>query len=78
MWIPITNCGQQIRLHSKVREKAGHYSIIYDVEEIEFDQYKLAIISKDDVPVTDMQYNVLTCEKLLQYHFEVDAAEPKQ
>ncbi len=74
MWTPLTNCSQQIRLHSKVRERAGQYSIIYDVAEIEFDQYKLAIVSKDDVPVTDSHFNVLNCEQLLQYNFEVDDA----
>jgi hypothetical protein len=72
MWIPLTNCSQQLKIHSKVRENTGQYAILYDVIEIEFDQYKLAILSKDDVPVTVSDHNVLTCEQLLHYNFEVD------
>lgn len=78
MWKPLTNCSKQLRIHSKVRERAGQYSIIYDVVDIEFDQYKLAIVSKDDVPVTDSDHNILSCEKLLSYNFEVDDVEPVQ
>lgn len=78
MWTPLTNCSQQLRLHSKIRERAGEYTIIYDVVTIEFDQYKLAITSKDDVPVTDSQFNVLNCEQLLHYHFEVDDVPPQK
>jgi len=77
MWIPLTNCSQQLRLRAKVREKAGQYSIIYDVIEIEFDQYKLAIVSKDDIPVTESYQNVLTCAQLIKYNFDVDDSPPK-
>ncbi len=78
MWTALTNCSQQLRVHSKLRETAGQYAIIYDVATIEFDQYKLAIISKDDVPVADSEFNVLNCEQLIRYNFEVDDVPPQQ
>ena len=72
MWTALTNCSKQLRIRSKVREQAGQHSIVYEIKEIEFDQYKLAVISKANVPVTDANQQVLTCEKMLQYNFEVE------
>ena len=53
-------------------EKAGEHKIIYEVATIEFDQYKLAILSKDEVPAAEGQFNVLSCEQLLRFNFEID------
>lgn len=72
MWTIINDCGKQLTIHSKLREKVDTHYKVYDLTEIEFDQYHLELLSTGDVPATDKQHNVLTCDQLLQYHFEVD------
>ena len=75
MWITINDCGKQLTIHSKLREKVDTHYKIYDLNQIEFDQYHLELLSTADVPVTVKQHNVFTCEQLLTYHFEVEVKE---
>ena len=72
MWKQINNCDSQITLHSRVREKVDDSFLIYEIIEVESDQYKLELISRGDVAVSEKLHNVLSCEQLSQYHFEVD------
>ena len=71
MWTPISDCGKQLTVHSKVREKDDTHIKEYDIVEIEFDQYKLELISRDEPP-TEKLYQTVTCAQLVQYHFEVE------
>ena len=75
MWTIITDCGKQLTIHSKLREKVDTHYKIYDLSEIEFDQYHLELLSVDDLPVAVKQHNVLTAEQILKYHFEVEHKE---
>ncbi|RYF91109.1 MAG: hypothetical protein EOO03_02155 [Chitinophagaceae bacterium] len=75
MWTALTDCSKQLKIKSKIREQAGDHTIIYEIREIEFDQYKLAVISKAGVPITDGTQQVLGCDKMIQYNFEVEEPE---
>jgi hypothetical protein len=75
MWTTIKDCGKQLTIHSKLRETNTNHFKVYDIIEIEFDQYKLELISKDDVPAAEMLHTVLSCEQLIQYQFEVEEKE---
>ena len=72
MWKPINDCNKQLTIHSRIREKTGESFLIYEVIEVEFDQYKLQLVDRDDKPVEEEIHNVLNCEQISQYHFEVE------
>lgn len=72
MWKTITNCGKQLTIHSKVREKNDDYLKIYEIVEVEFDQYKLKLIEKNGQPADEEGRPVITCQQLKKYGFEVE------
>lgn len=73
MWQPIQDCAKQLTIHSRLRERAGDVYKIYDITEVEFDQYHLQLLSENDGPAEDLG-QVLTCKQLIEYRFEVEAA----
>lgn len=72
MWEIIQDCGKQLTIHSRVREKPGHVYKVYDIIEVEFDQYHLHLLTENDNPAAEDLRQVLTCTQLLQYGFEVE------
>lgn len=72
MWKLITDCGKQLTIHSKVREKNDDYLKLYEIVEVEFDQYKLKLIEKNNQPATEEGKPVITCLQLKKYAFEVE------
>lgn len=72
MWKLITDCGKQVTIRSKVREKNDAYIKMYEIVEVEFDQYKLKLLEKNNIAVTEEGMPVLTCLQLKQYGFEVE------
>lgn len=75
MWTKINDCGKQLTIHSKVREKVDTHFKVYDIIEVEFDQYKLELILSNNLAPAEKQHNILNCQQLLQYQFEVDEKE---
>ena len=75
MWTKINDCGKQLTIHSKVREKVDTHFKVYDIIEVEFDQYKLELILSSNLAPAEKQHNILSCQQLLQYQFEVDEKE---
>ncbi|MBC7868270.1 MAG: hypothetical protein H7X88_12115 [Gloeobacteraceae cyanobacterium ES-bin-316] len=71
MWTLIIDCAKQLKLHAKVREKIENNAIVYEIIEVETDQYKLALISRHNIPEEGSQHNILNCKQLVQYNFEV-------
>ena len=71
MWQQITDCGKQLTIHSKLREKLDNGYKTYDIIDVEFDQYHLQLLSENDKPTEDLR-QVLTCEQLVQYGFEAE------
>ena len=76
MWTSITNCGKQLTNNDKIRENDGSGFKIYRIIEVEYDQYKLALLEKNGVGVTDEVTIVLPCTKLVEYGFEVESPDP--
>ncbi len=74
MWKLISNCGRQLTIHSKVREKNGEAVAIYEIVEVEFDQFKLRLLERnnDSLSETAEVVAVLDCRQLMQYGFEVE------
>ena len=72
MWKLITDCGTQLTIHSKVREKNDDYLKLYEIVEVEFDQYKLKLIEKNNQPAAEEGKPVITCLQLKKYGFEVE------
>jgi len=72
MWIAINDCGKQITDHSRLRERPDQQEKLYEVIEVEFDQYKLQLVSINGLPAEKVEL-VLNCKQLLQYHFEVES-----
>ncbi|HMI80041.1 MAG TPA: hypothetical protein VK484_14675 [Ferruginibacter sp.] len=72
MWKPINDCGKQLTVHSRVREKPGNGYKVYDIATVEFDQYHLQLVSENDQPPAEEQRQVLNCSQLVQYRFEVE------
>ncbi len=72
MWKLITNCGRQLTIHSKIREKDNDLFTIFEIVEVEFDQYKLKLVEKNNIAAADEGKPVVTCLQLKQYGFEVE------
>ena len=75
MWNLINDCGKQLTLLSTVRERVDNSFLVYKIIEVEFDQYKLELINRDNMPVAEKIHNILDCQQLVQYHFEVEEPE---
>ena len=71
MWEPIRDYGKQITIHSKVRERRDNAYRVYDIIDVEFDQYHLQLLSENDKPVEELR-QVLTGPQLMQYRFQVE------
>lgn len=72
MWTLITDCGKQLTIHSKVREKDDAYMALYEIVEVESDQYKLKLIERNSTPPTEEVKAVLNCLQMTKYAFEVE------
>ncbi|MEO7524099.1 MAG: hypothetical protein ABIT58_08395 [Ferruginibacter sp.] len=68
----ITDCSKQLTTHSKLREKNDNYIKIYEVGLVESDQYRLQLITKNDLPPEEEVGIILTCKQIIDYHFEVE------
>ena len=75
MWTIINDCGKQLTVRSKVREKVDNHFKVYEIIEVEFDQYKLELILSNNLAPAEEQHNILSCRQLLQYQFEVEEKE---
>ena len=72
MWTSLTNCDKQLTIHSKLREKNEDHVKLYEIVEVEFDQYKLKLLEKNDTaPEKEVEVK-LSCHQLIQYGFEVE------
>jgi hypothetical protein len=74
MWQPIKDCGKQLTIHSRLREKLNDGYRVYEIIEVEFDQYHLHLLSENDKPTEDLR-QVLNCAQLIEYKFEVEVKE---
>ncbi|CAN5127409.1 hypothetical protein BH11BAC5_BH11BAC5_54750 [soil metagenome] len=74
MWQPLTDCAKQLTIHSRLREKLTHGDRLYEITEVEFDQYHLHLLSEDEKPTEDLG-QVLSCKQLLAFTFEVEVKE---
>lgn len=72
MWKSVTSCSRQLTIHSKVRTQADNYIALYDIVEIEFDQFKLKLLERNNVPPIEAVDVTLSCTQILQYNFEVE------
>lgn len=72
MWTLITDCGKQLTIHSKVRENQDAHIIVYQIVEVESDQYKLKVIERNNLPAAQDVQNKLSCLQLKKYAFEVE------
>ena len=53
-------------------EKNDAFIKLYEIVEVEFDQYKLKLIEKNNFPATEKARPVLSCSQLKKYAFEVE------
>ena len=75
MWTKINDCGKQLTIHSKLRERDDDQVKVYEIIEIEFDQYKVALIDTNDPSAGEKLQHVLNCKQLVQYGFEVESSD---
>lgn len=76
MWISLTDCGKQLTIHSKLRERNKDLVKLYEIAEVEFDQYKLKLLEKNNLPPEKEVEVKLSCSQLTGYGFEVEEKEP--
>lgn len=72
MWTSLISCSRQLTDRSKIRERNDSHVKLYEIAEVEFDQYKLKLLEKDNVPPEIEVLVKLSCAKLIQYGFEVE------
>ena len=73
MWTKINDCGKQLTIHSKLREQNDDQVKLYEIVEVEFDQYKVDRIDINNSVIAEKLQQVLSCEQLVQNGFEVEA-----
>ncbi|MEO6539341.1 MAG: hypothetical protein ABIN74_00065 [Ferruginibacter sp.] len=71
MWEPIRDCGKQLTIHSRVRERRDNAYRVYEIIEVEFDQYHLQLLSEGNKPTEDLR-QVLNATQMLEYRFQVE------
>lgn len=70
-WIKLYDCGKQLSIHSKIREMVNEGYKVYNINEVEFDQFHLELINHNGNAIVEKQHNILTCKQLIDYNFEV-------
>ena len=75
MWTKLNDCGKQLTIHSKLREKDDDQVKVYEIIEVEFDQYKLELIDTNDAAIAEKLRQVLNCEQLVRHGFEVEITD---
>ena len=73
MWTIINDCGKQLTIHSKIREQVNDGYKIYEIVEVEFDQYHLELAQQNGRDAVEKQHNIISCRQLMKYSFEVQA-----
>jgi len=76
MWIKLSDCGKQLNIFTRLRENEGNHYNVYHITGIEFDQYKLKLLSNDKKPVLEKLEQVLSCSQLINYGFEIEQPPP--
>ncbi len=71
VWIPLTDYAKQLILHCKLRERNDDSTNIYEVIEIEFDQYKLKQLSKNNVSLQEAVEIIVTSEQIMSFKFDI-------
>ncbi len=71
MWQPIQDHAKQLTIHSRLREKQDDGYKVYEITEVEFDQYHVQLLSDHDQPAEDL-LQVLSGAQLVEYGFEVE------
>lgn len=71
MWQIISDCGKQLTIHSRLRERLDNGDRLYDICEVEFDQFHLQLLNQPDKTMEDLRM-VLTGDQLIEYKFEVE------
>ncbi|MES2848995.1 MAG: hypothetical protein V4685_08065 [Bacteroidota bacterium] len=74
MWQPLQDCGKQLTTNSRLREKRDDGYRLYEITEVEYDQYHLHLLSNNDKPTEDIS-QVLNGAQLIEYGFEVEVKE---
>jgi hypothetical protein len=72
MWQPIRDCGKQLTLNSRLREKQGDDYKYYTIVEVEFDQYHLQLRNENNEPVQDLR-QIFSCTQLVEHRFDLEA-----
>ena len=73
MWTIINDCGKQLTIHSKIREQVNDGYKIYEIVEVEFDQYHLELAQQNERDAVEKKNKILSCRQLMKYSFEVQA-----
>lgn len=74
MWQTIRDCGKQLTIQSRLREKHDEGYRVYIIIEVEFDQYHLQMLSENNEPMEGLR-QILNCTQLQEYGFEVEIRE---
>lgn len=72
MWKLITDCKKQIIINKKIRQNAYGRTLIYSIIDIEFDQYHLKLLFRDNTPAADKVIIVLNSEQIVKDRFEIE------
>lgn len=75
MWTKIIDCGKQLTIHSKLKERDDDQVKLYEIVEVEFDQYKVELININNPAIQEKLQQVLSCEQLVQNGFEVESGD---
>ncbi len=71
MWQPLKDCGKQLTIHSRLREKLDEGYNLYEIIEVEYGQYHLQLLEKEATAGESLR-QVLNGAQLLGYGFEVE------
>jgi len=74
MWVALQDCGKQLTVKSRLREKLDDGYKLYEITEVEYDQYHLHLLTKNGQPGEDVS-QVLRGGQMMEYGFEVEGGE---
>jgi len=74
MWKPVTDCGKQVTINSRLREKLDDDYKTYIIAEVEFDQYHLQP-DPESSKSSEAFRHILDCTQLIDHGFEVEVKD---
>ena len=72
MWKQIIDPNKEITVNCKLKQMSEGIEKIYNTNIVEYDQFHIQLLNKNNFPVTEVMRMTLSPKQILDYKFQVE------